>query len=264
MIDLHAHILPGIDDGAAEMATSLELARQYVAAGFETVMATPHARAGNLSKAFAQAVTDSVERLDRALRANAIKLHVLPGMEVELDGRLPRHLADGAVIPLAGKNHLLVETPFLHMPLGWQNIVYDLESAGITVIFAHPERCAHLMEKPHLLEEMAGRGACLQVNWTSLIGLHGRRVQRLAHFMARRGLIHCVATDCHDPADRHPGLAIDGARVLSGLVDEDDLHRIVHDNPQRVVDGLSMQMAGRETTVSQLPEPCSWWRRLVS
>ncbi|MFN2227305.1 MAG: tyrosine-protein phosphatase [Anaerolineae bacterium] len=264
MIDLHAHILPGIDDGAADPAASLEMARQYVAAGFKTVVATPHARAGGFSKASAQAVRASVDRLDRALRANAIDLNVLPGMEVELDGRLPRHIADGAVIPLAGKNHLLVETPFLQMPLGWQNMLYDLESCGMTVIFAHPERCAQLMEKPHLLEEMAGRGVRLQVNWSSLAGFHGRHVQRLAGHMARQGLIHCVATDCHDPVSRHPGLAIDGIRFLSGLVDQDDFERIVHDNPQRVVDGLSMRIPELEDTVSQAPEPFAWWRRLVS
>jgi protein-tyrosine phosphatase len=264
MIDLHAHILPGIDDGAADPAASLELARQYVAAGFETVVATPHARAGGFSKASAQAVRDSVDRLNRALRANRIDLNVLPGMEVELDGRLPRHVADGAVIPLAGKNHLLVETPFWQMPLGWQNVLYDLESCGMTVVFAHPERCAQLMQKPQLLEEMADRGAFLQVNWSSLAGFHGRHVQRLACHMARQGLVHCVGTDCHDPVSRHPGLAIDGIRFLSGLVDRDDFERIVHDNPQRVVDGLSMRIPELEDTVSQAPEPFAWWRRLVS
>jgi len=264
MIDLHAHILPGIDDGAADPAASLEMARQYVAAGFETVVATPHALAGSFSKASARAVRASVDRLNRALRADAIDLNVLPGMEVELDGRLAQHVADGAVIPLACKNHLLVETPFLQMPLGWQNMLYDLESCGMTVIFAHPERCAQLMEKPHLLEEMAGRGVRLQVNWSSLAGFHGSHVQRLASHMARQGLIHCVATDCHDPVSRHPGLAIDGTRVLSGLVDGDDLDRIVHDNPQRVVEGLSMEIPELENTASQAPEQWSWWRRLVS
>lgn len=264
MIDLHAHILPGIDDGPAGLSTSLAMARQYVAAGYHTVVATPHARVGGFSTGFADMVRRIVDRVNRALKEHFIGLKVLPGMEVEIDGRLPKHIAKGAIIPLADKNHLLLETPFIQVPVGWQNMFYELESAGFSVVFAHPERCAQLADKPEILHEMASRGVRLQVDWGSLIGLYGRREQRLAHYMARQGLIHCLATDCHDTKNYHPGVATEVACHLKSLLKPNDIERIVHTNPQKVVKGLSMQMPMVENAASPAHNKRSWWRRLLS
>lgn len=261
MIDLHSHILPGIDDGAVDLSASLALARGYAAAGFTVVVATPHARSWECSVWFAQAVANAVDRLNRELQVHAITIRVLPGMEVELDARLPAHVADGALIPLAGKNHLLVETPFLRMPLGWQNMVYDLDNMGITVVFAHPERCAQLQEKSGLLDEMAASGARLQGNWSSLAGHHGRRVQGLIRYMARRGLIHCMATDSHDPVQRHPGLVAEVSGQLADLVGPENLERIVMHNPLQAVNGRPMQVPDMEDTALPIRSKRSWWRR---
>ena len=264
MIDLHSHILPGLDDGAADLEESLRLARGYAAAGFTVVVATPHARSGECSAGFARTVMDGVDRLNRELERQAVDIRVLPGMEVEIDARLPAHIADGTVIPLAGKNHLLVETPFLRMPLAWHNMVFDLAAVGITVVFAHPERCAQLAETPQLIEEMAAGGACLQVNWDSFTGAHGRQARHTARRMARQGLIHCLATDSHDSLHRHPGGVAAIKDQVADLVGLENLERISRHNPLQVINGLPMQALDTTTIPLRVRKKRSWWWRWLS
>ena len=264
MIDLHSHILPGLDDGAVDLEESLRLARGYAAAGFTVVVATPHARSGECSAGFARTVMDGVDRLNRELERQAVDIRVLPGMEVEIDARLPAHIADGTVIPLAGKNHLLVETPFMRMPLSWHNMVFDLAAVGITVVFAHPERCAQLAETPQLIEEMAAGGACLQVNWDSFTGAHGRQARHTARRMARQGLIHCLATDSHDSLHRHPGGVAAIKDQVADLVGLENLERISRHNPRQVINGLPMQALDTTTIPLRVRKKRSWWWRWLS
>jgi protein-tyrosine phosphatase len=261
MIDLHSHILPSIDDGAADMAASLELARLYVAAGFKMVVATPHARSGECSARYARAIVEAVDGLNREFYRHEIDLRVLPGMEVELDARLPAQVAAGALIPLAGKRHLLVETPFMRLPLSWQNMVFDLAAMDITVVFAHPERCAQLAESPGLIDEMAASGACLQVNWDSFAGAHGRTARHVARHMARHGLIHCLATDSHDPLHRHPGMVPGLKAEVAGRVGPENLALMCRDNPLQVVNGRPMQAMDTDTIPLRARRKRPWWRR---
>ena len=240
MIDLHSHILPGLDDGAVDLEMSLALARRYIQTGFHCVVATPHAVAGETPAGFAQTVRQATEQLNDALQHRAVALEVLSGMEVTLDPRLPELLAEGAVLTLAAKNHLLVETPFGRLPLGWPKLVFELGSRGVTVLFAHPERCAQIIANPDILQAMVEAGARLQVNWESFKGVYGTKCRRLARHMAAQGLIHCLATDSHDPQWRHPGCVEEMFAELTARVGEANLHRIVVENPARALRGLPM------------------------
>ena len=257
MIDLHAHILPGLDDGPVDMDASLALARIYAQTGFTYVAATPHAVGMALD--FAGTVRRAVVSINRALRQHAIAVRVLPGMEVGLDPRLAEFVAGGAILPLANKNHLLVETPFMRMPLGWQNIVFDLAAGGITVVFAHPERCLHIMQDNAILNEMVMLGAKLQVNWDSFAGAYGREPRHLARRMAEQGLIHCLATDSHDCVKRQPGCVTALWADLTQRVGQANLRRIALENPVRALRGLAMtdmQAAG----ALKRPKRFRWWR----
>ena len=140
MIDIHSHILYGVDDGAEEPSDSIDLARIYVEAGFRQVVATPHAEIDSLpSKNFARTIRGLVTQLNRALRELGLELVLLPGMEVGLDPLLPKMAKQKEILTLANSHYLLVETPFNNLPLNWWEIVFGLASRGVVVIFAHPE-----------------------------------------------------------------------------------------------------------------------------
>ncbi len=241
MIDIHSHILFGVDDGAAEPEESLGLARVYVESGYRTVIATPHAQVDSLpSPYFARTVCGLVNSLNHALLEKGIELTVMPGMEVGLDPLLPEIVAKGKILTLAGTRYLLVETPFEKLPLNWWEVVFKLTAGGIVVIFAHPERCAQVADEPEILDQMAQAGAKFQVNWDSFSGAYGRQVAGVARSMARKGFIHCLATDSHDPNVRNADNVSAIGRHLKELIGDENLRRIAVENPARVIQGKAL------------------------
>lgn len=236
MIDIHSHILFGVDDGATEPEESLALARIYVKSGYRTVIATPHAELDSLpSEYYARTVQGLVNSLNYSLLEQGIELVVMPGMEAGLDPLLPEMVAQGKILTLAGTRYLLVETSLNQLPLNWWEVVFKLTARGIVVIFAHPERCVQVADDPEILDQIAQAGAKFQVNWDSFSGAYGRRVAKVARSMARKGFIHCLATDSHDPNVRNAGNVHKIGRQIEDLIGEVNLKRIAEENPARVI-----------------------------
>jgi len=183
-------------------------------------------------------------------------------MEVTLDPHLPALVADGTLLTLAGGNHLLVDTPFGRLPLGWRNVVFDLAARGITAVFAHPERCEQIMNDRTILTAMTEAGARLQTNYDSFAGLFGPDCTHLARWMAAEGLIHCLATDTHDLKKRHPGNAGRLRDELTQRVGSDNLRRLSLENPERALRGREMLAMDRDGLPRQ--DKRNWWQRWFS
>lgn len=256
MIDLHSHILPGMDDGAASIEESFQLAQLYVQMGYRKVVATPHARVGELSKKMAWDLITAVLRFNARLHKCGIDLQVLPGMEVELDTGLLRQIKDMTVLTLAHGSYVLVETPFLCLPQGWERVVFELTVNGTKVIFAHPERCAQLAQRPSLAKRLVEAGVHLQVNWDSFLGRHGDDAFNAACYMARQGLIHILATDSHRPGSRDPGMIVDAAEIVRQIMGEKNLEIVSKANPARVLDRQELEEMDPDA-VSGAPSPSS-------
>jgi protein-tyrosine phosphatase len=263
MIDIHSHILFGVDDGAAGQEESLAMARVYVRAGYRTVVATPHAEVDSLPfEHYARTVQGLVNSLNHKLLKQGIELGVMPGMEVGLDPHLPEVVAQEKILTLAGTRYLLVETPFEQLPLNWWEVVFKLAARGIVVIFAHPERCAQVADDPEILDRMAQLGAKFQVNWDSFSGASGKQVAGVARSMARKGFIHCLATDSHDPNVRNAGQVPEIGRRLKGLIGDDNLRRIAEENPARLIQGktlLEMDHGGMPELVAKKKFARRFW-----
>lgn len=257
MIDLHSHILPGIDDGAASLEQSLALARIYVGAGFTRVVATPHHVPGSRLEPSPQAVGLHVLTINQVLEEQGLGLTVLPGMEIALDPIILRLLDAGELLTLAGSRYLLVETPFQQLPLSWERILQAIISRGYRVLMAHPERCAQLAERPDLAQALVQAGAGLQVNWASFAGHHGRACARTVRSLLARGLVHCLATDSHDPDDRHAGRVPALAAELAALAGPVNLGLMTLENPARVLRSDPLL----DPTPVAFPEerPRRWW-----
>jgi protein-tyrosine phosphatase len=241
MLDIHSHILPGIDDGARNIGHSLEMARKYVQAGYTRVIATPHAVPEDRGVKFAKSIALHVENLNAIMTENHLDLAVLPGMEITLSPEVPAMLDKGEVIPLAGGSYVLIEPPFQRLPMHWEQILFEVAGRGFKILIAHPERCAQLAGQPALVERLLETGALLQVNWTSLTGHHGQSAWKTARRLLQAGAVHCLATDSHDTRERSAGIVRKGAEELAGLVGRKNLALLTVENPARVLNGSPMQ-----------------------
>jgi protein-tyrosine phosphatase len=201
MIDLHTHMLPGIDDGPSDLAGSLAMARAAVAAGTQIAAATPHI--GPHHGVVTEELASRVAELQRELDDARIPLQVVPGGELA-----PTHAADASVaelqrITLGGGRCLLLECPFTSgsglMPV----LLEQLRGRGFRVLLAHPERSPEFLRDPRGLAMLVDAGVCIQITAASLLGGFGQTPQRYALGLLDAGLVHAVASDAHD-AERRP------------------------------------------------------------
>jgi protein-tyrosine phosphatase len=241
MIDLHAHILPGLDDGPENLEEALEMAAVYVAAGFSRAVATPHWVAGSVWQPTPEKVLKWVAGFRRALAKREIGLEVVPGMEIALTIEISELIRAGQVLTLNGGRYVLVELPFQQLPVGWDQILFEISAMGYRVLLAHPERCSHLTREPEVIREMVDMEVGIQVNWKSLLGQYGKTVCETAWSFLEGGLAHCLATDGHRPGDINAEKLRRMKRDLSERLGDERARLLVEENPGRVWAGEPLE-----------------------
>lgn len=204
MIDLHSHILWGVDDGARTPADSVEIARAAVEDGIEAVAATPHVRDDYPTEP--EAMEERLRELRSLLAREGVPLEVLPGGEVALE-RLSRPPEELRRFGLGGNpRYLLVETPSHGWPAELVDALARLLERRIVPVLAHPERNAEVQRRPELLSSLVRAGILVQVTAASVDGRLGRRAQSCALRLIERRLAHMLASDAHHAAVRAVGL----------------------------------------------------------
>jgi len=196
VIDVHTHILPGIDDGAADWDDTLRMARAAAAEGITRLVATPHHANGryhNLSLSVRELVREANERLAEA----GLSLAVLAGQEIRVHDDLLEAWNREELLTLAGSDYVLIEMPSSIVPKDMYELVHELSVLNLKPVIAHPERNKEVAEHPERLVELIGAGAYAQVTTHSLLGGFGRGIQRTAWALCRNGLIHLVSSDAH-------------------------------------------------------------------
>ncbi len=233
MIDLHNHILPGIDDGAADYAVSLEMARLHVAQGVEIVACTPHILPGvyhNEGPKIRQAVDD----LQRVLDEAGVPLILIPGADNHIVPDFADEIGRGRLLTLGDTRYVLVEPPHNVAPARLDDLVFTILLANYVPIVTHPERLKWIEEKYDLIERMAARGVWMQITSGSLTGRFGRRPKYWAEKMVSEGKAHILASDAHDTVKRPPDLA-EGRRAAEVLVGSAEATRLAVQCPRDIV-----------------------------
>jgi protein-tyrosine phosphatase len=255
MIDLHTHVLPGLDDGHETIEESLELARAAVAGGTTTMVATPHIN--RTHGVDLPRVLEAAATLRDRLAREGVGLELLTGGEIST-GRLPSLRAEELdALRLGDGPYLLVEPPLTSGAGRLTPIVEKLQDDGYKVLLAHPERCPGFQRDPALLRGMVERGALCSITAGALSGQFGRTVQRFALALLREELVHDVASDTHDrwrrPPDLRTGLAA-AAEQLPGL---DEQARWLTDSAPAAI------LAGEPLPVRPALAPRGWRERLL-
>ena len=193
MIDLHTHILPGVDDGAPDLETSVLMAAVAAESGVTHLVATPHSNQRGAFENYASpALQVRFDCLRAAVREAGIPLELSLGMEIFGTGDVPKLLREGRLLTINGGRYL--------------RLLDELLAAGYWPVVAHPERYYGLQRMPNYLYDWVNRGVVLQVNKGSLFGRFGRGAQTLAEAMLTHGLVGCIASDAHRPDVRTPEL----------------------------------------------------------
>ncbi len=206
MIDLHCHILPGIDDGAPTLEVALAMARCAVEDGITVTACTPHIYPG-LYPNTKDGILAAIAEFRKVLAAENIPLRLVEGADTHLAPDLAGQIKAGKVPTLNGSRYFLFEPPHHVAPPRLEDTVFQLLTAGYIPVLTHPERLTWLGAHYPAFKQMAGNGVWMQITAGSLTGQFGRRPQYWAERMLDEGLVHILATDAHHIKRRRPVLS---------------------------------------------------------
>lgn len=234
MIDIHTHILPGIDDGAQDIYDTLEMADMAAGIGVTAIVATPHCNIpGMFENYFNDAWIQVFTHAQEAIRREEIPIQLLPGMEVFATYDLPELLVEGKIMPLNQSRYVLIEFSFDEDPEYASDILKRVKAVGARPVIAHAERYEFIQDNPNVAWKWRNLGYVIQVNRGSFLGKFGQRAQRAAYRMLRHNLVSVVASDAHSPLRRTPYL-LDAYEELKTEQSERMVNVMFQDNPARI------------------------------
>lgn len=235
MIDLHAHLLPGLDDGPQTLAQAVELCRHARLNGITKAIACPHAM-GHYDTSPAQ-VADGLRELRDRLSEEGLEFELKAGMECWLSPELPERARAGRVLTLGGSRYIGIEFPFTSVPAYADEVLFRVRIQGLVPVLFHPERTAEFVRRPEKLRQYVERGSLVVMNAGSLLGTYGKTIRQGAVQLLRLGLVHALATDAHGntarPADLRPAFG-----VAAGIIGEEQARRLRGEFPAAVWDDL--------------------------
>ena len=241
MIDIHAHILPEVDDGSDSLDSSLEMADMAVMSGVKAIVATPHCNIpdGECIRD-AQMMHEEVIAFRKALADYQIPLRIYEGMEIfGAENTIDRFLAK-ELTTLNRTVYPLVEFPFAYYADEATDLLRGLISLGLRPIVAHPERYAYVLNDPSLLNLWFRMGCYLQVNRGSLLGRFGEQIEDLSLSMLERGFISFIASDAHSPEFRTTWMQ-DINEMVTEEMGEEFAHTLLSVNPSRMLSNLDIE-----------------------
>jgi protein-tyrosine phosphatase len=264
MIDIHHHLLWGMDDGASSIETSIAMARMAAADGITHVVCSPHA---NSQYGYAPyAVTSKIYELQRILDAEGVALKLGQGCDFHLSyENIQEARMEPTKYTINGLGYLLVEIPDYGVPRGLTEIFYQLQLAGMTPILTHPERNPTLQADQHQqrLAEWLRAGVLVQVTAGSVLGHMGRRAERMAHQLLENRWVHFLATDAHNITSRPPKMreAMDAVAQKYG---PDYAHLLCISNPLAAFNGSPLPQRIEPKRLYEDFNKKSWWQKLLS
>ncbi|MDD2234694.1 MAG: histidinol-phosphatase [Desulfitobacteriaceae bacterium] len=236
MLDLHSHILPWLDDGSKNMAETLGMVRQLHAAGFKTLIATPHVLEGRDFLSPAE-ILFTIEKVRKCLAEAEIPVEILPGAEVYIFPDMVKWVRERKLLTLGDKGkYILLELPLLEIPDFTEQVFFELQVLGITPVLAHPERYRSLYDQPERVLDWARKGIILQLDLRSIRGYYGPQARQLAEIMLKSDLSHVLGSDSHRVADSELSY-LEGLQSIKEIVGKTRYHELTSLNPQTLLEG---------------------------
>lgn len=231
MIDIHCHVLFDADDGAQNIDTSIEMCRIASDDGVEAIIATPHFIVGENNE---KNILEKVNQLNEGLKEKEIDIKIYPGNEIFVDYNMQDNLSQGECFSLNNSRYVLVEFPMIEIPKFSSDALYELQIKGCVPVIAHPERNRAFQDKFDHLYELVSSGCLVQMNSSSITGVHGDIVKKTALTFLRHNLVHFIASDAHSAGRRGPMLT-PSRRIVEAIIDEAAVNDLYYNNPKKVI-----------------------------
>lgn len=255
MVDLHCHLLPGIDDGSKNMEISLRLASEAVENGVTHALLTPHHMNGRYVN-HKQDVIRLTNEFREQLKAHQIPLTVFPGQEVRINGQLIDALDhDDILFADEDNRYLMLEFPDDDVPHYTNQMIFELQQRGIIPVIVHPERNTKIMEQPDLLYQMLEKGCLSQITASSYVGTFGKKVEDFSRKLIANGQGYLFASDAHDL----PGRKYEMREAFDKLSQEfsPDLAKQYGDNARAIINGENVPV--NEVQPLRKKKHFLWW-----
>jgi protein-tyrosine phosphatase len=233
-IDIHSHILPGLDDGPEVLAESLALLRCYSGVGVKRVFATPHFLPGTAWSASPRRIMAFVEGLREVLPDHGINLEIISGMEIAIQKNMGKNLARGRYLPLGESDIFLLEPPFKSATFNPLEPLKEFTRQGKRVILAHPERSEYFQRNPQTLQQAHRNGIAIQINYGSLLGYFGAASEKTAKQLVAWEVVDYLASDAHSAVNRRPPGGLEW-HDLQKLITPEMLRQIASVNPGKIL-----------------------------
>lgn len=245
MIDLHTHILPGLDDGAEDLSDSLEMAELALEGGVDTLVATPHSnQIGRFENYASEELEQAFQQFQRALVREHLPLKVHLGMEIYASEDMEEKIRQGRLFGLNRSRYYLVEFAFDEEPNQIGDFLEQIFDAGRIPLIAHPERYFCVQDYPVLVYEWLRMGCFTQINKGSMFGRFGHHAAQAAKVLLHNHLVTCVASDAHSPYMRTTYMG-DAQEYLSERFGDDEMYRLMVENPGRILCNAVIPPHGR-------------------
>lgn len=206
MIDIHCHIVPGIDDGSSDLETSVKMLNIAEKSDLNKIITTPHYIRNRYENSF-KSIVKCVEQLNIEAQRNNIAVELFPGQEVMADKYTLDLYKEGELGCLNNSSYMLIEFPMDVLPDDALDIIYELKLLGLKVIIAHPERYLYIQENLTVVNKFIEEKCFFQINAASITGLFGKKVSSAALKLIGNGVCHFIASDAHSAGGRRPDIA---------------------------------------------------------
>ena len=257
MIDLHCHILSGMDDGPETLAETVAMCRAAAADGIETIVAAPHYKPGTYEFT-GPGILEAVDILSGELKKQGLDIRILPGAEVTVSPEMHGSLTPGGHLTINHGRYFLAEFRPLSVPTRWDAFLLSFLDAGMTPIIAHPERNAWFIHHPEALAAAVQSGILVQVTAMSITGGFGPETRDFSVYLLRQNLVHAIASDGHS-ADLRPPQLTEAVALAADVVGRERAEALVTTIPQAIIDSRSIPALETIEYNPQTPAPGRGW-----
>lgn len=261
IIDIHTHLLPNVDDGSDSMESTLKHLQVISDSGVEKVFLTPHYMLGKYANKKSE-VEKQFKLLQEEVKKLKIRLEIVLGAEVYCDDTVLKQVKEEN-LTLGNSNYVLFETSLNDISDNSKSFIYDLQMARFRPILAHPERYSYVHAHPSIVREFMSRDVLIQVNASSLLGYHGKKVKEIAWRLVYKGYAHFVASDDHC---RHSDYILKKAYYkVADKIDEKTANLLFYQNPLKVYNNEDIQTVYVEVkSPNRQRKHRPWWKKAIS
>jgi tyrosine-protein phosphatase YwqE len=195
-VDIHSHLIPGIDDGSQSMDDTMDMLRKFIALGYRKVITTPHVMS-DFYKNSPETILSGLEQVRGAIRAEKLDIEIEAAAEYYLDDMFEKLLENDELLTFGKNKYVLFELPFIAEPVNLSSAIFNMQLKGLRPVLAHPERYSYWSRDLERYSELHDKGVILQVNINSLSGYYGPEVKKIADHLVNQGLVGLLGSDCH-------------------------------------------------------------------